>query len=103
MMAKWRPVGRMQPAKTYFACEQKLATWQKKTLTFQLNNSFLIKYYIVRLPDVPGARGQSPNSYFCPRLKSVPKMSLDFNQFPHYVLFLLLLFLFHFLKSCNTA
>ena len=36
----------------------------------------------LRLPDVPVSRGQSPNSDFCPWLKSVPEMSLNFNKSP---------------------
>ena len=34
----------------------------------------------VRLPDVPISRGESLNSYLCPRLKSVPEMSPGFNE-----------------------
>ena len=43
---------------------------------------FFMNKHILRLPDIPVSRGQSPKSHLCPVLNSVAKISLNFHKSP---------------------
>ena len=45
-------------------------------------STFGVVHSKLRLPDIPIPWEQSPNSYFCSRLKSASEMSPDFNKCP---------------------